>query len=72
MERKVKQLFKYLVLIGVLVLTGTKFGFADDIELGKIVVTPSRVEESYGSTSQQVDVITSKEIQSTLDRRAHV
>ena len=66
MERKVKQLFKYLVLIGVLVLTGTKFGFADDIELGKIVVTPSRVEESYGSTSQQVDVITSKEIQSTL------
>ena len=66
MERKVKQLLRYLVLIGVLILTGTKLGFAEDIELGKIVVTPSRVEESYGSSSQQVDVITSKEIQSTL------
>lgn len=36
---------------------------AEDIDLEKIVVTPSRMEEAYGSSSQTVDVITSKEIE---------
>jgi outer membrane cobalamin receptor len=37
---------------------------AEDVEIEKIVVTPSRIEQSYGETARQVDVVTSKEIQS--------
>jgi len=36
---------------------------AGDVELDKIVVTPSRVEESYGEISRKVEVITSQDIE---------
>lgn len=37
--------------------------FADDVDLEKIVITPSRVEENYGNISRKVDVITSEEME---------
>ena len=38
------------------------FLLAEEVDLERIVVTPSRIEESYGSTSRKVDVITQEEI----------
>ena len=37
--------------------------WAEDVELDKIVVTPSRIEESSGSVGRTVDVVTSGEIE---------
>jgi len=37
--------------------------FAQDVDLDKIVVTPSRMEENYGSTSQVIDIFTNKDIE---------
>jgi outer membrane cobalamin receptor len=38
---------------------------ADEVELDRIVVTPSRTEESYSDVSRKVDIITSEEIESS-------
>jgi len=53
------------IILEVLISISTGLSFAEDIDLEKIVVTPSRIEESYGETSQKVDVITSKDLEST-------
>ncbi|MBU4345821.1 MAG: TonB-dependent receptor [Candidatus Omnitrophica bacterium] len=49
-----------LGLLG-LVLSGKTF--AQDIDLERIVVMPSRIEESYSEVSRNIDVITSKDIE---------
>ncbi|MDD2679452.1 MAG: TonB-dependent receptor [Candidatus Omnitrophica bacterium] len=36
---------------------------AEDVDLDKIVVTPSRIEESYADTSRTVDVVSAKEME---------
>jgi outer membrane cobalamin receptor len=38
---------------------------AEDVDLDKIVVTPSRVEQAYGDTSRKVEVVTAKEIEAS-------
>lgn len=38
----------------------------NEVALEKIVVTPSRIEESYNSLSRKVDVVNSKEIEDSL------
>ncbi|MFA6129648.1 MAG: TonB-dependent receptor [Candidatus Omnitrophota bacterium] len=48
-------------LLGI-ILSGT--ARAEDVELDKIVVTPSRIEESSGDTGRVVDVVTSQEMES--------
>ncbi|MCX5696119.1 MAG: TonB-dependent receptor [Candidatus Omnitrophica bacterium] len=45
----------------VIILSGT--ARAEDVELDKIVVTPSRIEESVGDIGRTVDVVTSKEME---------
>lgn len=49
--------------LGGLVLFSPIICLAEDVDLDKIVVTPSRFEESYGSTAQTVDVFTAKDIE---------
>ena len=39
--------------------------YAEDVDLERIVITPSGVAESYGSLSRKVDLITSKDIENT-------
>ncbi|MDD4899478.1 MAG: TonB-dependent receptor [Candidatus Omnitrophica bacterium] len=54
-----------ILFLGVLILIDLRPVFADDVYLDEIVVTPSRTEESAGSTSRKVDVITSGDIESS-------
>lgn len=42
-----------------------KIGRSQDVNLEKIVVTPSRIEESYEGSARKVDVVTAKEIESS-------
>ncbi len=58
--------FKELPLVlGILVLASYSLCWAQDIDLERIVISPSRIEESYGDISRKVDVITSKDIESS-------
>ena len=45
----------------VIILSG--FARAEDVELDKIVVTPSRIEEPSGDVGRAIDLVTSKEIE---------
>jgi len=47
------------------VAAGFKICRAEDVGLDKIVVTPSRIEESYEGIARKVDVVTAKEIESS-------
>lgn len=64
MKVKVKYYLKGLVVMTALFLAIAKTARADDIDLGKIVVTPSKIEESYGESSRNVDVVTSEDMES--------
>ena len=46
----------------------TNISIAEDYNLEKIVVTPSRTEQSYGYSSQQVDLISASDIESSNAR----
>ena len=48
-----------------LFLMTPKATWAQDIDLERIVITPSKMEESYGESARKVDVITAKEIESS-------
>ncbi len=50
--------------LGIILLMSLNLCWADDVDLEKIVVTPSRMEESYGNTSRKVDVISEKDLES--------
>ncbi len=63
MEINIRYFFR-IVLIILLISVSKKTVWADEINLEKIVVTPSRIEESYGDTCRNVDVVTSKDIES--------
>ncbi len=53
-------------ILAVILLVSTTDSNANlDVELDKIVVTPSRIQESSGNISRKVDVITSKDIESS-------
>lgn len=54
---------KNLAIIILLFLAGIKTGWADDVNLEKIVVTPSRIEQDYADTARNVDVVTSKDME---------
>ena len=56
---------KVIAILWLLVLTLSEKAFAQDIDLERIVVTPSRFEESQGDISRKVDVATSKDIESS-------
>jgi len=57
-----KNMIKRIVIPGLIFGFLTGRGFAQDVDLEKIVVTPSRVEESTGDVGRQVDVVTSQDI----------
>lgn len=52
-----------LAVLTVLFLASSVSAQSNDIDLDKIVVTPSRTEESYKSAIQKVDVITATDIE---------
>ncbi|MDD5108954.1 MAG: TonB-dependent receptor [Candidatus Omnitrophica bacterium] len=58
-----KKNIKNLVVSAILFFVLSGVASAGDIELDKIVVTPSRVEESSGDTGRTVDVVTSANIE---------
>ena len=58
-----KKLGKKLFVLGGLFLAIAGTTWAEDVELEKIVVTPSRIEESYADISRNIDVITARDIE---------
>lgn len=60
-------LFKRIVfvLFGALFLSIPSLVSAEEIDLGKIIVTASRIDEDLGKTSRKVDVVTAEEIESS-------
>ncbi len=65
MKTTMKVFFKSLAAILLLFLSAPNISRADDIDLGKIVVTPSKIEENYGDTARNVDVVTGGQIESS-------
>lgn len=61
MEKRV-QICKNLVWLMFLTIIGAKLGWAEDIDLERIVVTPSRIEETYGESGRKVDIISSRDL----------
>ncbi len=59
MKNVCKKLFNSALLVIIL----SSVACAEDVELDKIVVTPSRIEESSGDVGRTVDVVTSGEIE---------
>jgi len=53
---------KKISILGILFLSLTRILSAQDVDLERIVVTPSRIEQSYSESSRRVDVVTSKDI----------
>jgi len=64
-EFMMKNVYKKSVLPALLVIILLSTARAEDIELDKIVVTPSRIEESTGDVGRTVDVVTSKDMQAS-------
>jgi len=58
-----KNVFKKLFNPALLLIFLTSIALAEDVDLDKIVVTPSRIEESSEDVGRVVDVVTSGEIQ---------
>jgi vitamin B12 transporter len=65
MKTTMKVFFKSSATILLLFLSAPHISRAGDIDLGKIVVTPSKIEENSGDTARNVDVVTSGEIESS-------
>ena len=59
MKNVCKELFISALLVGIL----SGIARAEDVELDRIVVTPSRIEESSGDIGRTVDVVTSSDIE---------
>ncbi len=62
---KLTHLLTIILVLNFLGLKNIWAESANDVDLSKIVVTPSRIEEEQGSTPAKVDIITHKEIQSS-------
>lgn len=60
-----KNLIKRLVIAIVLILISFDYLWSEDVDLEKIVVTPSRIEEKSSEVSRNVDVITSRDIEAS-------
>jgi len=58
-----KNVCKKTLIPALLVIILSGIARADDVELNKIVVTPSRIEESSDEVDRKVDVVTSREIE---------
>lgn len=58
-----KNVFKKSFLPALLVIILSSAARAEDIDLDKIVVTPSRIEESSGDVGRTMDVVTSGEME---------
>jgi outer membrane receptor for ferrienterochelin and colicins len=59
-----KNIIKKLIVLSLSLFTLPAIAFPQDVALDKIVVTPSRIEESSGDVGRVVDVVTSQEIES--------
>jgi len=68
MRKDMKQIFRNVTIVLLLLLFGIKLSWAEDVELEKIVVTATRTEESQGETVRKVDVITAKALESSSAR----
>jgi len=58
-----KNIYKRSLIPALLLIILPSVARAEDVDLEKIVVTPSRIEESSGEVTRNVDVITSKEME---------
>ena len=58
-----KNVYKRSFIPALLVIALSGISRAEDVELDKIVVTPSRIEEPSGDTGRTVDVVTSSDIE---------
>jgi len=62
MRGDMKEIFGSLAIMLLLLLFGIKISWAEDVELEKIVVTPSRIEETYGESGRKLDIISSQDL----------
>ncbi len=62
-NEEMKRIFSSLFILAILSFTMPSGTQAGDVELDKIVVTPSRIEESYGDISRKVEIATSQDIE---------
>ncbi|MDD5116864.1 MAG: TonB-dependent receptor plug domain-containing protein, partial [Candidatus Omnitrophica bacterium] len=60
-----KNIIKKLIVLGLPLFILPGIAFPQGVELDRIVVTPSRIEESSGDVGRVVDVVTSQEIESS-------
>ena len=58
-----KNVYKKPLILGLLIFVLSGIARAEDVNLDKIVVTPSRIEESSGNIGRIVDVVTSTDIE---------
>lgn len=58
-----KNLYKKSLITALLTITLSGITRAENIELDKIVITPSRIEEHDGDTGRAINVVTSSEIE---------
>jgi outer membrane cobalamin receptor len=50
------------IIVALVVLICTKVGWTGDIELEKIVVTPSRIAQTYSASARRVDIISERSL----------
>jgi outer membrane cobalamin receptor len=58
-----KNVYKNSLIPALLLVSSLGLAHAEDVELDKIVVTPSRIEESSGDVARVVDVVSAKEME---------
>lgn len=61
MKKRVR-ICKNLAWLIFLTIIGIKLGWAEDVDLERIVVTPSRIEEAYSESGRKVDIISSRDL----------
>lgn len=62
MENKRKNIVEYCITV-LLVCVVSSFVRAEDVGLEKIVITPSKIQESYGTVARKIDIITADDIE---------
>lgn len=62
MKKRVR-ICKNIVWLIFLTMIVVKLGWAEDIDLERIVVTPSRIEEAHGESGRKVDIISSRDLE---------
>jgi outer membrane cobalamin receptor len=62
MKKIIQLLFENFIAVMLLSVMSTKLSQAEDVELERIVVAPSRIEQFYGEVGRKIDVISKQDL----------